>query len=113
MTAWQIELSDQVQNDIKEVLVRTREQFGDRKYEQYRELIRLVLREIASDPNNIRVKKRPEIHESARTCHLARAGKRARHFFLFRVLEGQAVEVGRLLYDGMDISLHLPTEYQP
>lgn len=113
MTKWRIRLSYQAQRDIQEVLVRTRDRFGDKKYNEYRELIRLSIMDIASNPYHLRTRQRPEIHTSARTCHLTRSGKRARHFFVFRVMDNHTVEIGRLLYDAMEISCHLPAGYQP
>lgn len=49
-----------------------------------------------------------------RTLHAARNGHKARHFVVFRVAEGQILEVLRLLHDSMDLARHLPrAEDQP
>lgn len=109
----QLRISHQARADIKEVLARTLTQFGERKYEQYLELIRMALHEIAANPEHRRAKRRPEIHERARTFHIARHGQRARHFFLFRAAEDGTVEIGRFLYDGMELARHLPKAYGP
>ncbi len=111
--SWQIHISRMAQQDIEEALAWTLEHFGERKYEEYRDLIKLALNELATDPRHSQTRRRSEIHPSARTLHLSRRGKRARHFLLFRVVDEQTVEVGRLLYDAMDISRHLPPEYRP
>ena len=75
-----------------------------KKYFEYRNLIEDALEEIATDPFGARIKSRPEIDEDARTLHIGRIGKAARHLFLFRVPEEGVVEIDRLLYDGMDLT---------
>jgi plasmid stabilization system protein ParE len=40
--------------------------------------------------------------------------RQPRHFILYRPLEDQnVIDVGRILYDGRDLQLHLPDEYRP
>lgn len=108
---YQIRVSDQAWRDIEDILAWTLERFGEGKREEYRALILDGLAEIAHNPEAAR--RRPELHEKCRTFHLARPGRRARHFFLFRISDGGLVEVGRLLYDGMDLTSHLPPLYEP
>jgi len=68
--------------------------------------------EVVSDPDCVQAKRRPEIHANARTFHLTRPGQQARQFLLFRVTDEGIVEVGRLLYDGMDLPQHLPPGFE-
>ncbi len=103
-----LRFSQQAVQDIEDVLAYTLGHFGQRRHEQYKLLIRQALAEIASRPNAPPARHRPEIHADARTFHIARAGKRARHFFLYRVIEGQSIDIGRLLHDSMDLQRHLP-----
>ena len=100
-----------VQTDIEEALSFTFRRFGERKYEEYRDLIHGAIEEIAADPDHPRAKRRPEFHKSARTFHIGRPGQRARHFFLYRIADDGVVEFARFLYDGMDLARHLPREY--
>ena len=109
----QIHISDKAMHDIEAALAWTLEQFGERKYAEYREIIRLALIDIATNPNQAPAKHRPEIHPDARTFHLSRRGQRSRHFLLFRIVDDQTIEIGRLLYDAMELSSHLPPEYEP
>lgn len=106
----QLRLSAQAQRDIEEVLAWTLREFGETQYDEYRDLIQSALFELARDPDS--AKRRPELHESARTFHIARRGRRARHFLLLRLGSDGVVEVGRLLYDGMDLVSHLPEGYE-
>lgn len=103
---FQIRISAQAQRDIEDALAWTLKEFGESKYDEYRELIREALVDIAMNPDAAR--RRPELHASARTFHIARRGRRARHFLLLRVAPDGIVEIGRLLHDGMDLQLHLP-----
>jgi toxin ParE1/3/4 len=103
-----LRLSKRAIQDIEDVLAYTLAQFGERKLNEYKELIREALAEIASDPDGLRATRRPEIHPDARTLHIARPGRRARHFFLYRIADSEFVDVGRLLYDSMDLRKHAP-----
>jgi toxin ParE1/3/4 len=35
--------------------------------------------------------------------HIARHGRRGRHFLLYRIHEGGIIEIGRILHDQMDV----------
>ena len=90
----------------------TLEQFGPKQHKRYQQIIGNALAEIAADPEDIHAKRRPEIHPQARTMHLARQGRPARHFFLYRVVNDQFVDIGRLLHDSMEIRRHLPAGFE-
>jgi toxin ParE1/3/4 len=94
--------------DIRQVLVWTHGLFGMRKHLEYKELIRQALHEIATSPTDWPEKHRPEIDPDAWTFHIARRGKRARHFFLYRTVEENFVDIGRFLHDSMELRRHLP-----
>jgi toxin ParE1/3/4 len=99
--------------DMQQVLERTRRVFGESKHAQYKELIRQALVDIAAHPDRLPAKHRPELAPSARTFHIGRRAKRARHFFLYRIIGEQFVDVGRLLHDSMDLESHLPGAQEP
>lgn len=103
-----LRFSPQAVRDIEEALEYTLEQFGERKQEQYKDLIRLALADIAVNPDDPRAKRRPELHPDARTFHLSRRGMHARHFLLYRVTADRHVDIGRLLHDSMDLARHVP-----
>jgi len=109
---WELRVSRLAENDIEHVLAWTWAHFGEQQYIEYRELIRAALIEIAQEPHNIRAKRRPEIHPEACTMHVARPGKPARHFVLYRCSHNDVVEIDRLLHDSMDIERHLPEDYR-
>lgn len=109
--AFQVRISAPARRDIEEVLAWTYREFGEAKYDDYRALIREAIEAIARNPDAAR--RRPELHESARTFHIARRGRRARHFFLLRIAPDGVAEIARLLYDGMELSSHLPDGHEP
>src|SRR4051794_5422059 len=105
---FQLRISTRAVRDIEEVLAHTLEHFGASQQEGYRSLIRDALRDISTDPVVFPAKHRPELRRGARTFHIGRRGRPARHFFLYRVSEQGFVEVARLLHDSMDLEQHLP-----
>lgn len=104
-----IRISRQAASDIEAVLTWTLDNFGEAMRAEYESLIRLALIDIARGPDAAR--RRPELHDAARTFHIARLGMHARHFLLFRLTTDGVVEIGRVLYDGMDLASHPPPEY--
>jgi toxin ParE1/3/4 len=98
--------------DIENVLAYTIRQFGERKQREYQQLIRRALSDIAADPDRLPAKPRVDIHPDARTFHIARPGRPARHFFLFRLAGSEFVDIGRLLHDSMDLRQHLPPGFE-
>ena len=56
-------------------------------------------------------KKRNDILKGIFTLHVARKGRKGRHFIMFRLgrtSEQDVIEVLRLLHDAMDLQRHLP-----
>jgi toxin ParE1/3/4 len=107
VTIRRVRFSRHALQDIDEVLAHTLAQFGPRKFEEYQELIRQAMTDIAGDPNAHPARRRAEIHPDARTFHIGRRGKRARHFLLYYVASDQRIHIGRLLHDSMDLRRHL------
>jgi toxin ParE1/3/4 len=105
---FELRFSPRAVRDIENVLSHTLTRFGEKKYAEYQSLIRQALVDIAADPNSRPAKQRPELHRDARTFHIARPGKRARHFFLYRIAADNFIDIGRLLHDSMDLRRHLP-----
>lgn len=100
------------ENDIEDILDFTRVQFGELQTNRYLELIRQAVDEIAENPFCLRSKSWPLLHPQARVMHIARRGKGARHYILYRVSAINEVEIGRLLHDSVDLQRHLPEEYR-
>lgn len=109
--AYEFRVSHQTRLDIQEVLAWTYANFGEHQYKRYAGLIKQAMESIKADPTKLPAKERPEIHENARTFHIARKGLRASHFFLFRVKDDHII-VDRFLHHSMELSNHLPPPYE-
>jgi toxin ParE1/3/4 len=103
-----LRISNSAVGDIENVLDYTLTQFGERKHEQYKQMIRQALAAIAANPLSVASKARPEIGSEVRTYHLGGRGMRARHLFLYRIAADGFVEVSRLLHDSIDVDQHAP-----
>ena len=108
MSRWKIRISPWAAEDIEGVLSPTPERFGEGIYSQYQELINEAFAALKEDPMRPPARRRPEIHRDAMTFHIGQRGKRARHFFLYRVRESGFVEIARFLHDAMEPRRHLP-----
>lgn len=98
---WHVRISALAERDIEHALEWTRRNFGERQHDRYCELIRDAILSVAERPDLARA--RPELHPDARTFHIARRGKPARHLLLLRVAPDGVVEIARFLHDGMDL----------
>ena len=61
-------------------------------------------------PEILGAKLRDDIAEGIHTLHVARQGKKGRHFVVFSVSEGHIINLLRLLHDSMDLAKHLPED---
>jgi toxin ParE1/3/4 len=118
----EVVIAPQARRDIASILAWTEEHFGSRILTGYANLIASAIEHIADDPNRTGSIQRTEIAENCRTYHLnssrnsaARTGiriRQPRHFLLYRTIEPNTVEIGRVLHDSMDITANLPDEYR-
>ncbi|TAL84390.1 MAG: type II toxin-antitoxin system RelE/ParE family toxin [Candidimonas sp.] len=109
--AWIVRLSASAEADYRQILLWTVENFGVLQARVYAETLMSNLKELSGGPEIIGVKGRPEIGSEIRTLHVARNGRKGRHFIMFRVdsIPGQnVIDVLRILHDSMDLERHLP-----
>lgn len=105
---WQVRLVKQAELDLLDIAHWTTERFGPRQAEYYLETVSLAIEALTAGPEIIGTKARDELAPGVRTLHVARQGRKARHFVVFRASEGRYVDVLRLLHDSMDFAHHLP-----
>jgi plasmid stabilization system protein ParE len=86
--------------DIERALRYTRRKFGHAKYLDYAALIKEALEDL--DANAQSGKPRSTVHADAWTYEIAQPGRKARHLFLYEIVDDRAYIYG-LLYDGMDL----------
>jgi plasmid stabilization system protein ParE len=96
---------------IAEVLRWTRQHFGGHQRDAYAKLIELALAEISRDPELPRSRRSVELHDAARIMPIARVGKPARHFLVYRIESNGRVEIGCFLHERMNLRRHLPKDY--
>jgi toxin ParE1/3/4 len=92
------------------ILQWTAEQFGRRRASIYRETLIDALSALSADPFVTDSHARDEIRPGLRTIHVARHGRRGRHFVLYRISGRGTIDILRILHDSMDIGLHVPDD---
>ena len=107
---WQVRLAGQAEQDLLDITLWTAENFGPMQAEHYAETIALAIEALHDGPEIWGAKVRDEIGIGIRTLHVARQGRKGRHFVAFSVSEGHIINVLRLLHDSMDLAKHLPEE---
>jgi toxin ParE1/3/4 len=97
--------SPRAKRDIIDVLVYTRERWGEGQAHAYGEIIREALVAIIHDPRC--GKPCDDVRAGILAYHISQCGRRARHVVFYRVRADGVVEVVRLLHDAMDFERHL------
>ena len=106
--AWQVRLASQAEQDLFDIILWTAENFGTKQAEHYAATIALAIEALYDGPDILGSKVRDEIGMGIRTLHVARQGRKGRHFVAFSVSEGHIINVLRLLHDSIDLAIHLP-----
>ena len=107
MARWRVRLSFVAEQDFAEIVGFTVEQFGVRQARIYQSTLTHALGALHAGPSVTGSRARDEIMPGLRSLHVAREGRRGRHFVLFRPGPEQTIEVLRILHDAMDLSRHL------
>jgi toxin ParE1/3/4 len=109
---WAVRLTAAAEGDFLDILRWTAEQFGEAQARAYGGTLSGALEALTEGSAVIGVKARDDIGKGLFTLHVARRGRRGRHFVVFRIGHDQGrevIEVLRLLHDAMDLPRHLPT----
>jgi toxin ParE1/3/4 len=108
---WDVEISDAAAADIRGIVRWTRRRFGPDQAVEYGGLIKAALDELRAGPDILGTRECSEAGPGYRTLHIARHGRRGRHFILFRARAPERrVIVGRILHEAMDLTRHVPPE---
>ena len=105
---WQIRLGQQAERDFVDILRWTAKFFGEIQAQTYSATISLALQALTDGPEILGSKLRDDIEPGIRTLHVARLGRKGRHFVVFRVGVAHTIDILRLLHDSMELSRHLP-----
>ena len=108
---WTVRLTAAAEADFEEILRWTVDQFGEAQTRIYADTISAALNDLTAGPTMVGAKKRGDILKGLFTFHVARMGRKGRHFVMFRVgraPDREVIEGLRLLHDAMDLQRHLP-----
>jgi toxin ParE1/3/4 len=107
--AWRVDVGAAAATDLAAIIQWTAEQFGPEQARVHTATLRAALIALAAGPSLPGVKQRYEIGRDIGTFHVARNGRRGRHFILFRARgdEHPPVIELRILHDAMDWARHL------
>ena len=114
MKDWIVQLSALAETDYAEIQRWTAERFGADQARAYAATLADALRLLGAGPHVLGGKPRGEIGKDVYTLHVARGGRRGRHFILFRVGEHDgrpAINVLRILHDSMELARHVPPKH--
>lgn len=106
---WRVRLTDQAEMDLADISRWTAQNFGARQAEYYAETVMLAIEALNDGPQILGTRARDEIAPGVRALHVARNGRKGRHFVVFKVSDVDVLEVLRLLHDSMDLVRHVPT----
>ena len=101
------------ENDIRNILQWTHEQFGDAQARIYGETLTSAIQALTEGPYVTSSRQRDEIGEGLFTLHAARGRRKGRHLILYRIADkgtSRTIEVLRLLHDSMDLVRHVPAK---
>ena len=107
---WHVRLTAAAENDFCNILRWTSERFGSEQARVYAETLARAIQTLAAGPEPPGSRRRDEIAERLMTLHVARGGRKGRHFVLYRIGSPAApsvIDVVRLLHDSMDPTRHV------
>ena len=107
---WRIHLTAAAETDFRNILRWTSEHFGETQAHVYSDTPAAAIEALTEGPDVIGSRKSSAIGEGVRVLHVARGGRKGRHFVLYRVhpqAEPPAIDVLRLLHDSMDLPRHV------
>jgi toxin ParE1/3/4 len=109
---WKVSLTAEARRDFANILHWTVDHFGKGQARAYGKTLRGTLNDLAQGPELAGYRLREDIGPGIHTLHVARKGRKGRHFVMFRVNESASehvIDVLRLLHDSMDLPRHLPS----
>lgn len=106
-TLWRIRLASRAEQDFFEIVQWSVTNFGQQQAAVYAETLSLAIGALAGGPEVLGARCRAEIGNGIMTIHVAREGRKGRHFVVFRVDGESTIDVLRLLHDSMDLVRHV------
>jgi toxin ParE1/3/4 len=107
---WRIRLGAAAEKDFGRILRYTKDTFGPLQTDIYKATLLEALAALGEGPDVLGSAARDEILPNLRTLHVARQGRRGRHFIMYRVSQPHVIEVIRILHDAMELARHVPPD---
>ncbi len=107
-SVWCVRLAEQAELDLLGITLWTVENFGAQQAQAYAQTLSLAIEALHNGPEILGATVRDDLGLGVRVLHVARQGRKGRHFVVFRTAPAQTIEVLRLLHDSMDLPRHLP-----
>jgi toxin ParE1/3/4 len=111
--AWPVRLAAAAEIDFQNIMRWTAERFGESQARAYARTLSMALEALAGGPSVSGAKARDDIARGICILHVARRGRKGRHFVVFRIGRddsGEVIDVLRLLHESMDLPRHLPSD---
>jgi toxin ParE1/3/4 len=106
---WRVRLGAAAEVDFANIIRWTTENFGARQSRVYRDTLVQAIGELSNGPDAAGSKARDDIVAGLRTLHIARRGRPARHFLIYRAAPNSTIEIVRILHERMDLQRHVPS----
>lgn len=104
---WTVRLTATAEADFQNIIVWTLEEFGVGQADIYADTLTSAITALIDGPTIVGTRERREIGKGLCTLHVARRGRKGRHFVIFRFnSSARQIEILRLLHDAMDLKLH-------
>jgi toxin ParE1/3/4 len=107
---WLVRLTATAQEDYQDILQWTVDKFGLDQARTYADTLSIALEDLCAGPEMLGVTPRIEIGTNIFTLHVARKGRKGRHFVMFQTAQSppdNVIDVLRILHDSMDLQRHL------
>ena len=107
---WTVRIAAAAEADFRQILQSTSRRFGRSQAPIYAEAPSAAIAALTSGPSGPGVRHRGEIAKGVLTLHVARKGRKGRHFNVFRIRREagiEAIDVLRILHEAMDFPRHL------
>jgi toxin ParE1/3/4 len=101
-----IRLTAAAESDFQGIIQWTKAQFGQTQARDCSDTLSKAIETLLDWPNVPRVRRRDDILNGLFTLHVARSGRKGRHFVMFRVASDKdqpVIEVLRIVHDSMDL----------
>lgn len=108
---WTVRLTASAEADFRKIVHWSAREFGALQARNYAQTLSLALEALSGGPGIAGVRHREDIGRGLLSLHVARGGRKGRHFVIFRArgeAEGATIEVLRVLHDAMDMPRHVP-----